>query len=127
MNGRRAVAAAALLLLTPGRAAEKATQETAAPRPLTGVYQVYGGSLADMLPPAPKDRNLLVRFEGKTARDLFEYIGPDRKKDAACTDDPDYRERRRGDLTCTYWKSSGYSCLLGLNLKTGKSENGAIC
>jgi hypothetical protein len=80
-----------------------------------------------MRPPTPTDKNLSLRFEGQTAKDLFENIGPDVKKAKACTDDPDYRERHRGDLTCVYWKSSGYRCLLGLDLRSGKSINGGIC
>jgi hypothetical protein len=120
-----ALAAFALLSLTA--AAEKSKPETAEPRPLRGDYQVYGGSLGDMLPPTPRDRSLAFHFEGQTARDLFDYIGPDVKKERACSDDPAYRERRRGDLLCVYWKDKGYRCFLGLNLQTGKSENGGIC
>jgi hypothetical protein len=123
----RRVSALAALALSMATAAEKAKPETAEPRPLQGNYQVYGGSLADMLPPTPQDRNLAFRFEGKTARDMFDYIGPDVRKEKACSDDPSYRERRRGDLFCVYWKDSGYRCFLGLNLQTGKSDIGGVC
>lgn len=127
MNPRRAFLVGALSLLSLSHAAEKTKQETAEPRPLIGKYQVYGGSLSDMLPPTPNDRNLAFRFEGQTAKDLFEYLGPDVKKEKACTDDPDYRERRRGDLHCVHWKASGYRCFLGLDLRSGKSNNGSVC
>ena len=101
--------------------------ETAEPRPLMGNYHVYGGSVADMVPPTPNDRQLAFRFEGQTAQDLFSYIGPDVKKAKACTDDPEYRERRRGHLHCVYWRKTGYRCFLGLDLKTGKSDYGSTC
>lgn len=127
MNARHVFAIGALLLFSLSQAAEKAKPETAAPRPLIGNYQVYGGSQSDMLPPTPTDRNLSFVFEGKTAKDLFNYIGPDVKREKACTPNPDYRERRRGDLFCSYWKDSGYRCFLGLDLRSGKSNNGGIC
>lgn len=127
MNASQVFAIGALLLFSRSHAAEKAKPDTAAPRPLNGNYQVYGGSLSDMLPPTPTDRNLTFQFEGKTAKDFFDYIGPDVKKEKACTSDPDYRERRRGDLLCAYWKDSGYRCFLGLDLRSGKSSNGSIC
>ena len=126
MSARLLFVIGALVLFSSVPAAEK-QQETAEPRQLNGNYQVYGGSLSDMLPPTPQDRNLSFRFEGQTAKDLFEYIGPDVKKAKACTDDPDYRERHRGHLFCVHWKASGYSCFLGLDLKTGKSDYGGIC
>ncbi|HWW73705.1 MAG TPA: hypothetical protein VN089_27515 [Duganella sp.] len=127
MNPRQVFAIGVLLLFSLSQAADKTKPETAEPRPLIGNYQVYGGSLSDMLPPTPADRNLAFEFQGQTAKDLFEYIGPDVKKGKACTDNPDYRERRRGDLHCVYWKTSGYRCFLGLDLRLGKSTNGSIC
>ena len=127
MNPRQAFALGGLLLCSLPHAAEKTKPETAQARPLIGNYQVYGGSVADMLPPTPADRNLAFRFEGQTAKDLFDYIGPDVKKTKACTDNPDYRERRRGNLHCVYWKTSGYRCFLGLDLRTGETANGSTC
>jgi hypothetical protein len=127
MNARRVFAMGAMLLFSLSQAAERAKPETAEPRPLIGNYQVYSRSLADMQPATPTDRNISFQFEGKTAKDLFHYIGPDVKKGKACTSDPDYRERRRGDLSCVYWKDTGYRCFLGLDLRSGKSNNGGIC
>src|SRR5690349_764562 len=127
MIARQVVTLALLVSFSLAHATEKARQETAEPRPLEGDYQVYGGSLGDKLPPTPKDRNLSFHFEGQTAKDLFEYIGPDVKKNKACTDDPAYRERRRGHLFCVYWKDSGHRCFLGLDLRTGRSDYGGIC
>lgn len=127
MTPRGAAAAGVLAIATLARAGEPARVESAEPRPLTGNYQVYGGSLADMVPPTAGDRNLAFRFVGQTAQDLSSYVGPDVKRAQACTDAPDYRERRRGHLHCVYWRKTGYRCFLGLDLKTGKSGNGSIC
>lgn len=119
---------ASTLGLAPlAQAAEQAKHEPGAPRPVQGSYHVYGGTLGDPLPPTPNDKNLAFVFEGQTAKDLFNYIGPDIKRDKACTDDPDYRERRRGHLFCVYWKDSGYRCFLGLDLRIGKSDHGGTC
>lgn len=126
MNTRLLFAVASIALASLAFAAEQ-QEESAEPRPLSGDYQVYGGSLAEMRPPTTNDRNVSFEFSGKTARDLFNYIGPDMKKGDSCSDAQDYRERRRGDLHCVHTKKEGYSCYLGLNLRTGKSEVGSIC
>lgn len=97
----------------------------ARPRPLKGDYQVYGGTLSEMLPPTAKDRKLAMMLGGPLAKDLFDQIGPDRK--ASCSDAPGYRERRRGDLTCTYTRGEGYACYIGIDIATGKSMLGSIC
>lgn len=127
MKPRHLFVLAAIALSSVPQAAEKPRQETAEPRRLQGTYHVFGGTIGDQLPPTPTDRNLAFRFEGQTAKDLFEYIGPDVKKEKACTDDPAYRERRRGHLLCVHWSDTGYRCFLGLNLKTGKSDDGGVC
>lgn len=127
MKARDVIMLALCAALPLAQAGDKIKQETAEPRPLQGDYQVYGGSLGDKLPPTPRDRNLAFHFEGQTAKDLFYYIGPDVKKSSACTDDPEYRERRKGHLLCVYWEDSGYRCFLGLDLRTGKSDFGGIC
>jgi hypothetical protein len=119
------VGAVALLSLAQG--AEKKPQESAEPRPLSGDYQVYGGTLSEMQPPTPNDRNLAFMFTSQTAKDLFNYIGPDVKKADSCSGAADYRERRRGHLVCTYTKDNGYACYLGLNLRSGKSDYGSTC
>ena len=101
--------------------------ETAEAKTLSGRYQMYGGSLAEMLPPTPNDRHVSFRFKGQAGRDLFNGIGPDVRREHACSGDPGFRERRRGHLLCVYSKGSAYACLLGLDLRTGKSETGGVC
>lgn len=95
------------------------------PKPLKGDYQVYGGTLSEAIPPTSKDRKVAFMFKGPLAKDLFNQIGPDAKM--SCSDAAGYRERNRGDLSCTYTKDDGYTCYFGLDVPTGKSTNGSIC
>lgn len=94
---------------------------------LKGDYYIYGGTLAEMTPPALQDRKVAFMFKGRLAKDLFDQIGPDVKKENACSSAPDYRERRRGDLDCVFTKDEGYACYLGLDVPSGKSTHGIIC
>jgi hypothetical protein len=126
MNANLLCLVGTLAVFSLATAAEK-KPETAQPRPLSGNYQVYGGSLSEMRPPTPNNRNVSFGFTGQTAKDLFSYIGPDLKKEKSCSGDPDYRERRRGHLHCVYTKENGYACYLGLDLRTGRSDYGSIC
>ncbi len=117
---------AALVLYSLASAAEKKPEGwDGRPKALKGDYQVYGGTLSEMLPPTRKDRKVAFMFTGQLAKDLFDQIGPDAKM--SCGDAPDYRERNRGDLSCTYTKDNGYACYFGLDVPTGKSTNGSIC
>jgi hypothetical protein len=128
MSPRRVfiVAAAAIALYAQAQSVEKKQEQwTFEPKPLKGDYQVYGGTLSEVQPPTPKDRKVAFKFTGPLAKDLFNQIGPDAKD--SCGGGPDYRERNRGDLSCTYNKNDGYTCYFGLNVPTGKSTYGAIC
>lgn len=97
------------------------------PQPIRGHYQMYGGDFAELLPPAPGDTKLAITVKGSLAKELFAQIGPSVKKIDACSSDADYKERRRGNLSCIYTKKDGHTCYFGLDLNTGKSTNGAIC
>ncbi len=127
MNARTVGIIVALALSSLVQAAEKKGEDWYGPKPLEGDYQVYGGTLSEKLPPTPKDRKVAFMFKGQFAKDLFNQIGPDVKKDDACSSAADYRERRRGDVDCVYTKDSGYSCYFGLDVPTGKSTYGSIC
>jgi len=115
-----------LLLLSCATDSESHPQEVNIPDRMTliGDYQLYGGSLSEMRPPDDKDRKLAIKLKGSLAKQLFKQIGPDRKD--ACSTDPGYRERRRGDLLCKH-DEDGYVCFLGLDTNTGKSMMGVIC
>jgi hypothetical protein len=117
------VSAFALLPLT--HAADKKEEGRYLAKPLKGDYYVYGGSIGDKTPPTPKDEKVSLMFTGRLAQDLFDHIGPDAKD--SCSPGPDYRERNRGDLICTWTKDQGYSCYFGLDVRTGKSMHGSTC
>jgi len=103
------------------------SEPSAEARSLKGSYQIYGGSLAEMQPPSPGDAHVTFRFKGRSASDLFDSIGPDVKKQDACSGVAGYRERRRGHLLCVRTKEDGPACYLGLDLRKGKSDTGAVC
>lgn len=103
------------------------SEPSAEARSLKGSYQIYGGSLAEMQPPSPGDAHVTFRFKGRSASDLFDSIGPDVKKQDACSGVAGYRERRRGHLLCVRTKEDGPACYLGLDLRKGKSDAGAVC
>ena len=123
----RTIIFASLVIFSSTQQAAEPGAPSAQPKPVTGTYQVYGGSLAVMQPPAAGDAHVSFRFKGQSARDLFQSIGPDMKKQDACSNAADYRERRRGHLLCVHLKHDGYSCYLGLDLRKGKSDFGAVC
>ena len=102
MNTRLACCAMALALFSPSQAADKPPAWTGEPRPLRGDYQIYGGTLSDMLPPTRNDRKVAIMVKGELARELFAQLGPDMKQEQACSSSADYRERRRGDITCVH-------------------------
>ncbi len=94
-------------------------------KPLKGDYYVYGGSIGDSIPPTQHDRKLSLMITGDLARELFDNTGPDAKD--FCGAGPGYRERNRGDLTCTWTKDQGYSCYFGVDVRSGKSIRGSVC
>jgi hypothetical protein len=125
MNPRALFVVSMLALHSWTIAAEKAPASwDGQPRALKGDYQIYGGSLGDSIPPTAKDRKVSFLLTGPLGKELFDQIGPDLK--LACSDAPGYRERRRGDLSCTH-DDTGYRCYFGLDVLTGKSMNGSIC
>jgi len=125
MNARMVCLVSAFALLPLAHAADKKEEGRYLAKPLKGDYYVYGGSIGDKTPPTPKDRKVSLMFTGPLAQDLFDHIGPDAKD--SCRPGPDYRERNRGDLTCTWTKEHGYSCYFGLDARTGKSMHGSTC
>jgi len=122
MNARLVYIVSALALFPLAQAADEGRYLA---KPLKGDYYVYGGSIGDSTPPTQKDRKLSFMLTGPLAKELFDHIGSDAKD--ACSGGPDYRERNRGDLTCTWTKDHGYSCYFGLDVPTGKSIRGSIC
>lgn len=125
MKARYVWMTSALALAALAHAADTKEPSRYLAKPLKGDYYVYGGSIGDKTPPTERDRKLSLMLTGPVAKDLFDHIGPDTKD--ACSPGPDYRERNRGDLTCTWTKDEGYSCYVGLDVQTGKSMRGTTC
>lgn len=125
MNGPLVCAIGLFALSSFVQAADKSDAGRYLAKPLKGDYYTYGGSIGDKTPPTAKDRKLSLMLTGPLAKDLFDHIGPDTKD--ACSAGPDYRERNRGDLSCTWTKEDGYSCYVGVDVTTGKSIQGSTC
>ena len=125
MNVRLTCLAGAIALASVSSAGESKSPSRYLAKPLTGDFYMYGGSLGDSTPPTEKDRKLSLMVTGPLAKDLFDHLGPDIKD--ACGAGPDQRERGKGDLSCILTKSEGYSCYVGLDVRTGKSMRGLTC
>lgn len=125
MNVRLTCLAGAIALASVAHAGERKNQSRYLAKPLTGDFYMYGGSIGDSTPPTEKDRKLSLMMTGPLAKDLFNHLGPDLKE--ACGAGPDQRQRSKGDLSCIWTKGEGYSCYLGLDVRTGKSMRGLIC
>lgn len=125
MNLRLLILATLFFHIASVMAANTSASGTA--KPLHGDYQIYGGTLSEMLPPTSNDKKVAFMVTGPAAKDLFLQIGPDVARENACSEAKDYRERRRGDLSCVHMKGEGYSCYFGIDLKTGRGMHGAIC
>lgn len=115
----------ALALLPAHAADEKKENRRYLAKPLMGDHYVYGGSPGDPTPPTPSDRKVSFMLIGPLAKELFGHIGRDSKTE--CKPSPEYRERRRGDLTCSWTKVYGHSCYFGLDAKSGKSMDDYDC
>ncbi|NHZ39020.1 hypothetical protein [Massilia aquatica] len=94
-------------------------------KPFKGEYEIYGGSLQEQKAPGRNDSKVAFSVEGSAAKGMFDAMQPDEKR--KCTDAAGYRERRKGNVTCTYQPHSGYNCNFGFDLRTGKSISGASC
>jgi hypothetical protein len=94
-------------------------------RPLKGEYLVYSGTLNESQQPTRNDHKVSFKVTGQAAKDLFDSLYPAEKN--TCTSTEGYRERRKGEVFCTYDPQDGYACYFGFNLRNGKSIGGASC
>ncbi|WP_229474833.1 hypothetical protein [Pseudoduganella lurida] len=106
----------------------QARESTVAYRPLQATYSIYAGEVPERKPPTDSDRKLAIAIDGKSAKDIFESIGPD--VHPTCSEQAGNRDRRKGNLMCTYnahGPAQGYRCWIGVNLKTGTSIPAITC
>lgn len=90
-------------------------------------YLIYRGSLGDMMASRSSDKKIAFSIHGRSARELFEAIGPDKKD--ACLEGTVSRVRYRNEekLYCTSSKQGEYRWGFGFDPRTGKSIAGSIC
>lgn len=69
----------------------------------------------------------MFRVSGKTAKDMFDAIGVDKKD--ACSTEPGERIRKLDGekIFCSRSAKGEYSCSFGFDLRTGKSIGGIVC
>lgn len=91
-------------------------------------YLMYSGTLSEKQPPTRTDKRLSFAVQGQLAKEMFDAIGPDLK--LACGTTLGMRQRERGDISCSYDKDDAkfpYTCHFGLDLRKGRSIEGATC
>jgi hypothetical protein len=101
-------------------------------KPLRGaVYKFHLGIVADATPPTSSERRLTVLVDGKTAKEIFDSIGPDYPE--TCTGAKGDRHRRKKGIVCFYTaedekdKDGPYRCWIGMDLKTGDTVGTISC
>ncbi len=96
-------------------------------RPAAVRYVIYGNSLGDSIPPSVNDQKIAFEITGRSAREIFDAIGPDLKD--SCSSEPGIRFHSRDEerIACTKTKNGDYTCYFGFDLKSGKSIGGSIC
>jgi hypothetical protein len=96
-------------------------------QPVSGVYRIYGGGLADPQVPKATDRKIMFQITGGSAEAMFESIGPDRKDACIGAVGERVRWRDRQNLYCSRSPKGEYRCNFGFDLRTGKSIGGIVC
>lgn len=95
------------------------------------IYLIHGGTLADKQVPTTKDRKLSILFDGQSAKQVFDAIGPDLPQ--TCSGEKGDRSRDKGGIYCSYHaqdkgtKDGPYRCWIGLDLRTGASIGLVSC
>ena len=92
-------------------------------KPFVGKYALYGGFLDEAHPATPGDTKLVVNLTDKSAKEMFNAIGPDVQTHCA---DLGFRLRQRDMLLCRYRPKDGYWCTFGFDLSTGLSIGGSV-
>ena len=95
------------------------------PELLKGRFILYGGDLGDWNSPPKLGAKIRLEIDGMAANKMYSQLGP-RAQIEDCSPS-DNKIRRRGDLMCVREPSGAAHCLIGVDLKSGKSINGSIC
>jgi hypothetical protein len=95
------------------------------------IYKFHSGIVADRTPPTTTDRKLTVLVDGKTAKEIFDSLGPDLPE--TCSGEKGDRMRDKKGIHCSYTaqdkgtKDGPYRCWIGLDLRTGDSVGTVSC
>ena len=123
---------ATAIALSLAHAADPSSDPYGLWKPLQGaIYKVHSGIVSDRSPPTASDRKLTVLIDGKTAKDIFDSIGPDLPE--TCTGEQGDRMRDKKGIHCSYTaqdkgtKDGPYRCWIGLDLRTGDSVGTVSC
>jgi hypothetical protein len=126
------VGVTAAAVLSIAHAADPSSDPYGLWKPLQGaIYKVHSGIVADRTPPTATDRKLTVLVDGKTAKEVFDSIGPDLPD--TCSGAKGDRARDKKGIHCSYTaqdkgtKEGAYRCWIGLNLRTGDSVGTVSC
>jgi len=104
-----------------------ATEWESLRKPMSAEYIIYSGELGDMSSPQEGKKKLAIEISGRSARDIFNSIGPDIRNACGAGSGVRIREKNDGNLTCIRREKGEYSCHVGFDLKTGKSIGGITC
>lgn len=94
-------------------------------KPLKGSYSIYAGALGEETAPTKSDRKISIEITGQPAKEMFDSMYPDYHP--TCSGEKGDRDRRKGQVYCSFSQGVGYRCFLGIDLRTGKSIAGASC
>lgn len=94
-------------------------------KPFKGMYWLYSGSLTERDAPTRTDRKISISITGPAAKEMFDSMYPDSKP--TCSNQKGDRDRRKGNIYCTYSPREGYTCAVGFDLRTGRSIEGIVC
>jgi len=98
-------------------------------KPLQATYSIYSGEMGDERGmPTATDRKLAIAIEGRSAKEIFDSMGPDFHP--TCSQEKGDRDRRKREVYCSYSAKDGvkgYRCWIGIDLRTGKSIAAVSC
>lgn len=123
---------AAVIMLSIAHAATWSSDPYGLWKPLQGaIYKVHSGIVSDRTAPTATNRKLTILVDGKTAKDIFDGIGPDIPE--TCSGEKGDRMRDKKGIHCSYTaqdkgtKDGPYRCWIGLDLNTGDSVGTVSC
>lgn len=94
-------------------------------KPPNGSYSIYSGQLGEKTAATASDRKIAIEITGKPAKEMFDSMYRDFQP--TCSGEKGDRDRRKGNLCCSFSPGVGHRCFLGVDLRTGKTIAGARC